>query len=479
MSDDQFRPPTEDLGDHEVPNLHPDSFHESASTEVADLGFAPAATEDFSQFAADDAVVTDAHVHESARVVVSVDDSVDDSVDGGLVDAGPAAVVSNKSSYVRVRSARRRQRRRLAAILTAAFFLLWLGFGGTVWRGIYESKKEKEAKVALSANEFAGLKVRADGRNLILSGTATTEDEANTAVSLLKKLKFVNSVDRSKVQVGGAVGAVLPLKAIYSEGKVSFEGTRPSPEALDALLKASKIGLGDANVSAEFAEPTGTGGSTDAYSQFGGIIGRFSALQVRSAIVDVTDLDTTISGRMATEAGKAEIISSLGLSSRRTVIDNLETEGDTPIVTTVAAGTPVSSTIAGATTVVASTLTPEARTALQNEVNATLKSNRIEFATDSAVISQSSLATIADLADVLKLSGVGFEVGGHTDSRGRAERNVALSQSRADAVRAEFIKQGIAAEKITAKGYGSQKTIAPDNNSRGNPLNRRIEITLQ
>jgi outer membrane protein OmpA-like peptidoglycan-associated protein len=282
---------------------------------------------------------------------------------------------------------------------------------------------------------------------------------------------------------------LLPLRAVYAEGKLSFEGTRPSPEALDAMLKTAKTGLGDANVSTQFAETTGVGGSVDSYSQFGAALSRFNDLKVRSAIIDVSDIETTITGRIANESSRAEIVQSLGLSSGRVVNDNLEVEAGssdsstTPESTSVSDGTPAAGAVttlaANPTATTGGTLAPAAREALQTEVNTTLKSSRIEFATDSSVISVKSLAVIADLAEVLKTSGVAFEVSGHTDSRGRAERNLALSQSRADAVKAEFVKQGIVATKITAKGYGSQKTIAADNDSKGNPLNRRIEITLQ
>jgi outer membrane protein OmpA-like peptidoglycan-associated protein len=509
MSDDEFRPPEDTFFEGQPPSLSADSLPEPMALPAPTGLPEPMAIEQFgydnenaSTFAFSDLPLpaSDRSVETERPEQV---DQPQDKVPAELeAHNSNKAVLPSESSYVRVVSARRRRRRKIAAIATFGFFLGWLGFGATIYRDIFERKQEKQARAAISANEFSGLKVTADGRNLVLTGTATSAEQAKTAVELLKGVKFVQKVDSSKVRIGATGGAMLPIKAVYSEGKLSLEGTRPSPEALDALLKAAKLGLGDSNVTIQFAEKTGSGGVPDSYAQFGAALGSFARLNVRSANIDVTDIETTISGRIANQVGKAEIVQTLGLSSGRTVIDNLEVEdGSDALNTSVATPNPSQTSTSlsadptavptadpttggGSPTTVAvasspSSLTAEARTALQTELTATLKSNRIEFDTDSAQLSADSIQIIADLADALKPSGVAFEVGGHTDSRGKADRNLALSQRRADAVKEEFIKQGISADKVVAKGYGSQKTVAKDNDSRGNPLNRRIEITLQ
>lgn len=54
---------------------------------------------------------------------------------------------------------------------------------------------------------------------------------------------------------------------------------------------------------------------------------------------------------------------------------------------------------------------------------------------------------------------ISIELGSHTDSRGDAEANLALSQKRAEAAAKYMISQGIAATRIEAKGYGERKLI--------------------
>jgi outer membrane protein OmpA-like peptidoglycan-associated protein/uncharacterized protein YidB (DUF937 family) len=70
-----------------------------------------------------------------------------------------------------------------------------------------------------------------------------------------------------------------------------------------------------------------------------------------------------------------------------------------------------------------------------------------------------------------------LEVGGHTDNRGAAATNSALSAKRAEAVKAFLIKAGVNAAALTAKGYGPDKPVATNDTDAGRFQNRRIEFT--
>ena len=436
----------------------------------------------------DSAFAPDASTEQSPEIDHGVNLTVATAAFGVETPAGsvgpvPTNHLSNQpeSSFVRTRSARRRWRRRLAALLLGAFVLGWFGFGATIYRNSFEQKQEKRAKSALASGEFAGVKVVADGRKIILEGSVASATDAKTAADLVRRVRYVKGVDTSKLQIGGSAGRILSLTAVYTEGRVSFEGSRPSEAALQALLKATGAGLGDANVATQFVEPTGSGGDVEAYGALGAAFARFPAIGVRSATVVVTDTDATVTGRVADDAGRSELVQTLSSATSRTVIDNLELEiSGSSVPSSKTAGASIETTVSlGSASTLVSTLDAAAITTLQDEINATLKANRIEFTTDSAALGTQAKAIIADLAKRILPTGAAFEVGGHTDSRGRADRNLALSQRRADAVKDEFVRQGIPADRVTATGYGSQKTVAPDNDSRGNPLNRRIEITLK
>jgi outer membrane protein OmpA-like peptidoglycan-associated protein len=71
-----------------------------------------------------------------------------------------------------------------------------------------------------------------------------------------------------------------------------------------------------------------------------------------------------------------------------------------------------------------------------------------------------------------------LEVQGHTDSTGGADFNRKLSQERAESVRNALIKRGVAARRLTARGYGEENPLAPNYTNAGRAKNRRVEFTI-
>ncbi|HET9622726.1 MAG TPA: peptidylprolyl isomerase [Kofleriaceae bacterium] len=56
--------------------------------------------------------------------------------------------------------------------------------------------------------------------------------------------------------------------------------------------------------------------------------------------------------------------------------------------------------------------------------------------------------------------------------------NVRISQARADAVMAYLAKHGVAARRMTAKGYGKDKPVADNTSDDGKRANRRLELRV-
>ncbi len=71
---------------------------------------------------------------------------------------------------------------------------------------------------------------------------------------------------------------------------------------------------------------------------------------------------------------------------------------------------------------------------------------------------------------------VKVEVGGYCDYLGTDEFNLKLSERRANAVRDYLISKGIAADRLTAKGYGKANPIADNATPEGRFQNRRVEL---
>jgi choice-of-anchor C domain-containing protein len=68
---------------------------------------------------------------------------------------------------------------------------------------------------------------------------------------------------------------------------------------------------------------------------------------------------------------------------------------------------------------------------------------------------------------------------GHTDSVGSAQSNQVLSENRAAAVRQWLAGNGIAASRLSTKGFGATVPIAPNDTPEGRQRNRRVEIRVQ
>ncbi len=70
------------------------------------------------------------------------------------------------------------------------------------------------------------------------------------------------------------------------------------------------------------------------------------------------------------------------------------------------------------------------------------------------------------------------EISGHTDNSGAARHNQELSLNRARAVYQYLLNAGITADRMTFKGYGSSKPVAPNDSDQNRQLNRRIEFKI-
>lgn len=105
---------------------------------------------------------------------------------------------------------------------------------------------------------------------------------------------------------------------------------------------------------------------------------------------------------------------------------------------------------------------------------------RIEGASFDTASAKLKPAADEKLQQVVDFAGkypeANLEVTGHTDDRGKDAYNQKLSERRAAAVKAYLVKKGVAAERITAKGYGKTMPMADNKTKEGRAANRRVEV---
>lgn len=101
----------------------------------------------------------------------------------------------------------------------------------------------------------------------------------------------------------------------------------------------------------------------------------------------------------------------------------------------------------------------------------------ISFRTGSSDMSFDSYQYLEPIVKQLKqYPEVEIEIRGHTDSVGSYQRNMELSQMRAESVRKYFLSQGISAKRVSAVGFGPSSPVGDNKTAAGRAKNRRIEI---
>jgi outer membrane protein OmpA-like peptidoglycan-associated protein len=103
----------------------------------------------------------------------------------------------------------------------------------------------------------------------------------------------------------------------------------------------------------------------------------------------------------------------------------------------------------------------------------------IQFEYNSSALTDDSQAGIEMLVEFLKRNpDLKVELAGHTDDVGSASYNQKLSADRAESVRKALIDHGIDETRLSAKGYGANKPLWPNDNDEHRALNRRTEMII-
>ena len=79
------------------------------------------------------------------------------------------------------------------------------------------------------------------------------------------------------------------------------------------------------------------------------------------------------------------------------------------------------------------------------------------------------------------MGGINLEVViavGHTDATGPASYNQALSNRRAEAVKAYLVSKGIESNRIYTEGKGLTQPVADNSTREGRAKNRRVEVEV-
>lgn len=101
----------------------------------------------------------------------------------------------------------------------------------------------------------------------------------------------------------------------------------------------------------------------------------------------------------------------------------------------------------------------------------------VNFDNNKAIIKDGDKPTLNEVVTLLKNdSGLKLSVDGHTDNVGNATANKTLSQQRAESIVKYLINNGVAVNRLVAKGFGSENPVADNRSEEGRAKNRRVEL---
>ena len=101
------------------------------------------------------------------------------------------------------------------------------------------------------------------------------------------------------------------------------------------------------------------------------------------------------------------------------------------------------------------------------------------FAFDSAVLDRADKDNLTKVADWMKKNpNEKVRISGYTDSTGPEAYNMKLSQERAQNAARYLESLGIAANRITTRGYGATHFVTSNDTAAERAKNRRIEISF-
>lgn len=319
-------------------------------------------------------------------------------------------------------------------------------------RDVMQDDLTKRAGQALAAAGIPFDRVSFAGRDATVTGVS--EDQADAAREAVDEVEGVRVVD---VAGSGDTGAgedgtdaePTPISVTAKGDKITLSGPVPDQATKDALLEAARAKADGREVVDELTIDESVKPSADA----DGVADLVAATAAAGDDVTATaDGDTvTLTGQVASDAKRAaaeKVLSDAGLA-----VDNKLTVAK-PAVD---------------------------KSALQKRIDAAIAAHPITFEPNTAKLTAQGAKTVRKVAKLLAAAtGTKIEVAGHVAavSGKGGPSSKKLSQQRADEVKRQLTKLGVAAGRITARGYGGSKPIKSNDTPEGQAANRRVEIVV-
>ncbi|MBL7861499.1 MAG: OmpA family protein [Cyclobacteriaceae bacterium] len=113
------------------------------------------------------------------------------------------------------------------------------------------------------------------------------------------------------------------------------------------------------------------------------------------------------------------------------------------------------------------------------EVGGTILLNNVFFVQGKALLKSESYPELDRLVQIMMENpAIRIELEGHTDNVGNKAALLKLSEERVQAVKTYLEGKGIKKDRITGKGYGGSRPLAPNDSNENRQRNRRVEFKI-
>ena len=108
-----------------------------------------------------------------------------------------------------------------------------------------------------------------------------------------------------------------------------------------------------------------------------------------------------------------------------------------------------------------------------------LKEDAVRFDLNKSTLTSQAKTNLNKLVPVFNsYADTNIEIFGYTDSTGKPEYNLTLSQKRAESVKTYLISKGLVASRFKTSGHGIADPIATNDTKEGQSQNRRVEFAI-
>ena len=309
-------------------------------------------------------------------------------------------------------------------------------------KSIPETLTKKVSK-NLSDKQLNWTAVRANGRDIILSGVAPSIEEHHKAIQSAKDVFAVRDVIDN---ISPEVITPYTLNITINKKELKVDGYMPTKEDKKKLLSLIKERYPKQNLVDGI--DIGTGNPASWNELISTIMEGLKGLDTAS--VHIVDDEVQISGKIKTQKEKDIFTATLkNFENNPYKINTHIVSMDRPIIV------------------------------CQEKFNTLLSKQKIKFASNKSTIAAESNKVLKELSFISSLCPqANMVIVGYTDSLGNDEKNKKLSFERAQAVVSRLFQEGVELERMKALGEGESKPIADNKTEEGRAKNRRIEFKV-